>query len=143
MNEVRYNPAPDDRMHPGAPDAIAAGCTCDPDENHHGRGTKPDEPRTEFIETLSCPLHGINGALTADLLLTVAFINNIRVERVEGEEPGEPARYAIGVEQGPDRHLRLPDAVTWIDLLELHDIRDLAALLTTFIAQAEEAEAKS
>lgn len=46
-------------MTPGAPDAIAAGCVCDPLENMFGRGCSPrdGEPR-EFVVRETCPLHG-------------------------------------------------------------------------------------
>jgi hypothetical protein len=44
------------RYRPGAPDAVAAGCTCDPVKNNHGRGT-PGDDGVLFIFRQTCPVH--------------------------------------------------------------------------------------
>jgi hypothetical protein len=48
-----------ERLAPGAPAAIAAGCTCIHHENFSGRGCCPrwgERPR--FIVQIDCPVHG-------------------------------------------------------------------------------------
>lgn len=51
--------------NPGSPEAVNMGCQCARMDNAHGRGwmggvkdTKTGE--TIFVNTCSCPLHGVN-----------------------------------------------------------------------------------
>jgi hypothetical protein len=47
-------------LDPGSPEALANGCTCDPVENHHGKGEMLPEGRGPvFCPDNDCPLHGL------------------------------------------------------------------------------------
>ncbi|WP_028924528.1 hypothetical protein [Pseudonocardia acaciae] len=47
------------RYLPGSPDAVAAGCTCDPERNNHGAGMADlgEGGGVQFVYRNSCPLH--------------------------------------------------------------------------------------
>jgi hypothetical protein len=46
------------RYPPGHPDAVHAGCLCDPEKNQHGLGAQsPDDEGAYFITKRFCPLH--------------------------------------------------------------------------------------
>lgn len=43
---------------PGSPEAVAAGCLCDPEKNNHGRGIEvPDSDRTAMVTNNDCQVH--------------------------------------------------------------------------------------
>jgi len=44
--------------HPGHPDAIEKGCTCNPNLNNHGIGVNLNHEIYFYISS-SCPVHGI------------------------------------------------------------------------------------
>lgn len=54
------------RFLPGAPDAVAAGCICDPERNNHGRGHQRGGSVQMVIKD-GCPLHPkVEGPLDPD-----------------------------------------------------------------------------
>lgn len=55
MNEVMR-----DKLNPGSPRAVAAGCTCPVLDNAHGEGIRMNGARNFYVED-DCPLHGDEG----------------------------------------------------------------------------------
>jgi len=48
-----------EKLNPGSPEAIEAGCQCAVLDNNHGRGAYTDETGTLiFWKNMNCPLHG-------------------------------------------------------------------------------------
>lgn len=48
------------RYPPGAPNAVEAGCTCDPIRNNQGNGAGEHDDGRSFIIKANCPLHELN-----------------------------------------------------------------------------------
>jgi hypothetical protein len=43
---------------PGSPEAVAAGCICDPEKNDHGRGVRsPDGDHVDMVTNGQCEIH--------------------------------------------------------------------------------------
>lgn len=49
---------------PGAPEAVAAGCICDPEKNDHGRGIRTADDGLTLVADVEC---GIHQRVTVDL----------------------------------------------------------------------------
>jgi hypothetical protein len=54
----------DPELKPGAPDALAHGCTCDPFQNRFGAGQHEDGSAVYFPDQ-DCPLHGLEAIIKA------------------------------------------------------------------------------
>lgn len=57
-------PFQDPELKPGAPDALAKGCTCDPHRNRYGAG-QHEEGAAVYLPDLNCPLHGLEAIAKA------------------------------------------------------------------------------
>ena len=53
-------------MKPGAPNALAKGCTCDPISNRYGAGLHVDGTSI-YVPDLNCPLHGVDAISKAEM----------------------------------------------------------------------------
>ena len=51
-------------LKPGAPDALAQGCTCDPIQNRYGAGQHENDSAVYFPDQ-DCPLHGLDALVKA------------------------------------------------------------------------------
>ena len=44
-------------MLPGSPEAVAAGCICDPEKNDHGRGVRTADDGLTLVADVECDIH--------------------------------------------------------------------------------------
>lgn len=49
--------------NPGSEEAIEKGCTCDPQNNHQGRGVHIGNKEPLFWKNEHCPLHGVEAEM--------------------------------------------------------------------------------
>ncbi len=54
--------------HPASKEAIEQGCTCDPKQNNHGKGTLSEETkRYTYYPDPDCPMHNMETICGPDL----------------------------------------------------------------------------
>jgi hypothetical protein len=70
---------------PGSPEALAAGCLCDPVANRDGEGASDAVPGLWFVFNQTCPLHG-----AGDWLADEATMMNVRIMPPTVKQLGDP-----------------------------------------------------